>query len=122
MASSLESAEQDICEALEVAAELAEHLGARAQIGGAKTSETACQQACDQFLELMQRVHTTMSAHTHMVSNFRPYCRSSCGAQTDASISTAKLELVRSLLREIQELDPDAGAAAPAAPSDMELG
>ena len=42
MAGSLDSAEQNIVEALEVAAELAENLGARAQIGGdAKANEAA---------------------------------------------------------------------------------
>jgi hypothetical protein len=106
MAGSLDSAEQNIVEALEVAAELAENLGARAQIGGdAKANEAACEQATAKFLTLMQQVHGTMSAHTHKVSNYRPYCRSSYGAQTDASISGAKLELVRSLLREIKAVD-----------------
>ena len=51
------------------AAELAEHLGARAQIGGAEAaSEAACQQACDKFLDLQLSLRDAVDASKQVKS------------------------------------------------------
>ena len=61
---------------------------------------------------LVQEIHGTLAAHSHLVTNYRPCARSAYASIKRSELVSEKVRIIRSRLREmVAETDAAAGAS-----------